>query len=222
MNLDSYTKSLLHFTGNDGATAIRDMTGKVWSASGNAQLDTAQYKFAPSSLLLDGTGDYVGTIHNDDFNLGAGNFTIDLYFKRNANDTLQSLVNKNYSYHVFFDVDNKLYTLVYYASGSFNAGISASAIVDTSWHHMAWVRNGSNWYLFLDGTLSGSATNGATVTSNTNSLLVGALNSTQFHFNGWIDEFRLSVGIARWTSSFTPPARQYGNEFIPRTIVIGE
>ena len=37
-------------------------------------------------------------------------------------------------------------------------------------------------------------------------------------WNGWIDELRVSKGIARWTADFTPPTAAYG----VRRIIVGE
>ena len=41
---------------------------------------------------------------------------------------------------------------------------------------------------------------------------VGSVNANQSHppINGYIDEFRISKGDARWTSAFTPPTYAYG------------
>jgi hypothetical protein len=33
--------------------------------------------------------------------------------------------------------------------------------------------------------------------------------ASRVDFNGWLDEFRISKGIARWTSNFTPPTAPY-------------
>jgi hypothetical protein len=33
-----------------------------------------------------------------------------------------------------------------------------------------------------------------------------------YSFNGWLDEIRISKGIARWTSNFTPPSAPYTND----------
>ena len=50
-----------------------------FTAQGNAQLSTAQAKFGSSSLLLDGTDDYVDTTTNLD--LSSGDFTVDVWIR---------------------------------------------------------------------------------------------------------------------------------------------
>src|SRR3990167_5725818 len=74
---DSYTQLLLHCDGVDAATTFTDEIGKAVTANGNAQIDTAQKKFGTASGLFDGTGDYLSLADSDDWNFGAGDFTID-------------------------------------------------------------------------------------------------------------------------------------------------
>jgi hypothetical protein len=38
---------------------------------------------------------------------------------------------------------------------------------------------------------------------------IGAYATNYDYSNGWFDEFRVSKGIARWTSNFTPPTAPY-------------
>jgi len=83
---DAYTVSLLQFDGSDGSTTFTDgATGgtHTWSASGNAQIDTAQYKFGQSGLF-DGAGDKIVSDYSSDWNLGSGDFTIDGFVRWNA------------------------------------------------------------------------------------------------------------------------------------------
>ncbi len=82
------------------------------------------------------------------------------------------------------------------------------------WHHWAWVRSGSNAYFFLDGTsIALTQTVAWGSLTNINSVYqVGAAKNVagaQVYVNGWLDEVRISKGIARWTSNFTPPTSEY-------------
>src|SRR5262245_43415513 len=75
---DSFTKIEHHYNGADASTTILDTNAggspHTWTANGNAQLDTADFKFGGSSLLLDGTGDFVDTPDHTDFTLGTSDF----------------------------------------------------------------------------------------------------------------------------------------------------
>jgi hypothetical protein len=85
---------------------------------------------------------------------------------------------------------------------------STTTFTDTGnpgWHHLALVRDSSTLRLFVDGVQEGTAAITGTVNDSTASLVVG--NYATFagaSWTGWIDEFRLSVGVARWTADFTP------------------
>lgn len=71
--------ALLNFEGADASTTMLDNFGNTWTAAGNAQIDTAQFKFGTSSLLLDGTGDYVKS--TDFTSLGDGSWEMSVWFR---------------------------------------------------------------------------------------------------------------------------------------------
>ena len=81
-----------------------------------------------------------------------------------------------------------------------------------TWYHIAYVRRGSSQYLFVNGMsqpLTENTLNDLTANINGN-LIVGRYSpGTNHQFDGYIDEFRISKGIARWTSNFTPPDAPY-------------
>jgi hypothetical protein len=78
------------------------------------------------------------------------------------------------------------------------------------WYHIAIVRSGTgigNIKMFIDGFLifeSATAINNDI--STTNPLYVGAGRGGATPFLGYIDDFRITKGIARYTSTFIPPA----------------
>lgn len=218
---DSYTKALLHMDGSDGSTTFTDESGKTWTANGNAQIDTAQSKFGGASGLFDGSGDYIDTPDHADFNVGSDNFTIDCWFKKAANNVTYCLFGQcdsaatdtTVSFVLKANQDgagNHPYCAVY--TGSTVKDITSSvAVTDGGWHHIAMVRNGNTMTLYLDGTSVGTVDiTGVTVNNSANKPTIGRVGelSAQF-YNGWIDEFRFSKGIARWTANFTPPTSAY-------------
>ena len=77
---DAYTKSLLHMDGTDASTTFTDESGKTWTRGGDAQIDTASYKFGGASGLFDGTTDRLSVPDSSDFNL-AGGFTCDCWIR---------------------------------------------------------------------------------------------------------------------------------------------
>jgi hypothetical protein len=88
---DSFTKVLLHFDGLDASTTFTDNnaggSAHAWRAAGNAQIDTAQFKFGGSSGLFDGSADYVSTPDSSDFTLSSKVFTIECWIRPAADGT---------------------------------------------------------------------------------------------------------------------------------------
>jgi type II secretory pathway pseudopilin PulG len=219
---DSYTKLLLH---SDGLPDSAAGGTHIWNAYGNAQVSTAQSKFGGASGYFDGSGDYLSSADSDDWQLDAGNgspFTIDGWFRWNslANGyqqlTGQYIDGNNHWMLYLYTYGNKL-EFYNYVGGSQSICFKIDWTPSTNtWYHIALVRidNGnsaSSWRIFINGvsqtlTLQAGAWNG-TINNWAAPLTVGTL-TTQY-FNGWIDEFRISKGIARWTENFTPPTAAY-------------
>lgn len=213
---DTYTKLMLHCNGVDGSTTFTDEIGKTVTAVGTAQIDTAQYKFGGASLLLDGDSDYLSTVDHADWNFTA-DFTIDFQARWNDKTGTQVFVSQyvdgNNQWLFRKDADDKL--TFFHLLDSYEASyttISAVTLSNGTWYHIAFVRSGNSAYIFVDGisyTLSVETAFSAALTNLAAPLQIGSL-ATLNYFNGWLDEFRISKGIARWTADFTAPTVAYG------------
>lgn len=81
-----------------------------------------------------------------------------------------------------------------------------------AWYHFAVVKNSGNYSIYWNGTQAGASFTGTTGNSNsTLGIGVNRPNSPFWYFNGYIDEVRVSKGIARYTSNFTPSASAFTN-----------
>ncbi|MDD5132335.1 MAG: LamG domain-containing protein [bacterium] len=216
-SFDSYTKLLLHCDGTDQSTTFTDSaTSKTVTANGNAQIDTASYKFSTAAGLFDGNGDYLSLADSDDWSFGTGDFTIDFWIKFNsasgnqglfqqyADSSNRTVLSFESNLLRFSICDGGSYTCHYYGSWSPTAG---------TWYHLALVRSSSNVYIFINGSALNLTTS---IAINTVPNIAGCFefgrgyfNSTQNYFNGALDEVRISKGIARWTSNFTAPSEAY-------------
>ncbi len=214
---DSYTKLLLHMNGANGSVAVPDDSGSahVLTVNGNAQISTAKSKFGGASGYFDGSGDYLERANHADFQFGSGDFTIDFWIYPLATAAYNGVVtfwhpNAN-------NGDWRLYLL----SGSIvfdiydegNGGKNISAALSTNvWTHVAAVKDGSLMRLFINGTLQASVapTSSWNLNSTSSVLRVAAVYVLGMdYFNGYLDEVRISKGIARWTSDFMPPNQEY-------------
>ncbi len=212
---DNYDKLIASFDGTDGATTYTAETGQTVTFVNNAQLDTAQKKFGTASLLLDGD-DYVTLPDNDTWNFGSGNFTIDFQVRYNSVAANYFFIQKNGAelWTIYYTGSN-IYFQVYNSSDVQLAGYHFAWTPSTNtWYHIAVVRSGTNIYIFIDGvsqTLTVDTAIGSTAIPDVASLLyIGASSTGTTGLNGWLDGVRISKGIARWTSNFTPPTVAYG------------
>jgi len=222
---DAYTKLLLHFDGADESTDFIDSSASAHADTpvGNAQIDTAYYVFGTGAGLFDGTGDCVTFADHADWDRGAGNYTIDCKVRLHANGKVQWIVSKisapTYCQIGFFvNSSNYLCGRCYKSEGPtiFNSVASNQALSVDTWYHVALVinRTTNKMQLFVNGiecTYSTQDTIDGTAYTNTAALIVGAqyADGSSYPFDGWIDELRISKGIARWTSNFTPPTSEY-------------
>jgi hypothetical protein len=220
---DAYTTVLLHFDGADASTTMTDSnfggSAHTWTAAGNAQLDT-ESKFGSASLQLDGTGDYISTPDHADFFFGAGDYTIDFWFNRNGgNGSFRTIAYCQHSESPFrawefqLTSGNVVRFISYYPSLGTVTLSGTTAFTATGWHHVEVVRNGVNLTLYVDGVQE--ATNATLSThailNSDGVLYIGAeFDGGGQYYNGWLDEFRISKGIARHTAGFTPPTGAYG------------
>lgn len=222
---DAYTELLLHFDGSDGSTTFTDSSSNArspGSVAGNAQIDTAQQKFGTGAGLFDGTGDYIQYAFNSDWNI-TGDFTIDCWIRT---DTLSATAGicghggygSGSGGWDFRLVNQTLNFNQYETTGVVRDGWSTGNVITSTsvWYHVAVVRSGSTVSIYVDGDQKITDASAATILTSSASLEIGAFRHSAnsgnpgFGLDGWIDEFRLSKGIARWTANFTPPASAYG------------
>jgi len=176
--------------------------GKTVSLSGDAALSTTQKKYGSASLLLDGTGDYLTIPSTDDFGFGTGDFTVEGYFRFNSVAATQNLFD--FRAGAASDVAPVVYInaggqLRYY---SYNADRITGATLTTGiWYHIAVSRSGTTTRMFVNGVLQG-AWSAATDYGVAKPLRVGADWNTANTVNGYVDEVRISKGIARYTAAF--------------------
>jgi hypothetical protein len=87
------------------------------------------------------------------------------------------------------------------------------------WHHLALVRNGTTVTLYRNGLFVASTTSVSFNMTNTTAILVGgsqpAYAASDGSFGGYIDDFRITKGVARYTANFTPQINTFSNFYAP-------
>jgi hypothetical protein len=214
------TSLLLNFT-NAG---IYDNTGKaIIQTVADAQVDTTIKKYGEGSIQLDGTGDYLAmnTHQAESFIFGTGDFTIEFwYYVSGGLGNAVALFDMRPSGGqgaypcVFLSTSSPTFHIYYFVTNSARIIGTATTALNT-WYHVAVCRSGGSTRMFKDGVQDGSTYSDSNNYINAagrpfiggNANAVGA-NTLQ----GYIDDFRITKGIARYTTTFTPPPRAFPNK----------
>lgn len=220
--------SLIHFNEATGFTGpysdqiANRNAGAGWANIANTptipQTLNDQVKFGACSF----SPAFIGCQNADhaDWDFGSGDYTVEAWF-RVASLTI---------FHVIFGQwnsasGNKAPFLAYINSSNqpvFGAtttnaswdflATSATTVTTGTWYHIAICRSGSTVRGFLDGTecVTAGTLTGAVV-NNADSVSIGNVtnNPGTLGLDGWIDDFRATKGVARYTANFTPPTAQF-------------
>ena len=230
MSADPYFQFVKLLLGGEGADASTVFTDESPVArgnatvGGNAQVDTAQFKFGAASLLLDGTGDYLSFADSADWHLGTGHFTIEFFVRFNALPaTNQVFIGQwgsgagTLSTTFYKSTAGKLEWAVSTTGSNVFVDISAtwSPVINTQ-YHVAIDYDGTKYRAYIDGVMIGSSTTARNIFNAPTVLGIGVqvVATASFPVNGWMDEIRWTKGVARYASDggFTVPAEAY-----PRT-----
>jgi hypothetical protein len=207
---------LLHGDGANNSTTFTDNspTPKTLTANGNAQISTAESKWGGASMKFDGNGDYLSSA-SDLTNLafGTGDFTIEFYAKKSANgvngydSVIQTYTGSTSVGGYNLELSS---TRGFFFSGANVTIVSYSTNPnDSTWHHWAITRSGATVKMFKDGAVVATATSGASLGAQ--QLRIGSNTYYSEAFNGYIDDLRVTKGVARYTDTFTPPTEAFAN-----------
>ena len=205
---------LLFGNGTNGSTIINDnsQSPKTILSVGNSQISTAQSKFYGSSILFDGTGDWLTVSPTTDLVFDAGAFTVEFWFYAN------SLSATLYASFIGFNAGISTSTggayvrsngvFMYGSAGTLTGGGTVST---STWHHYAATRSGNTLRVFLNGVQQATATVTGNYISGGSEFRVGDDNDpSNPAFNGYMNDLRITKGVARYTANFTPPTQLLG------------
>jgi hypothetical protein len=229
---DANTILLLQMDGYDGSTIFRDTAGKGRSrvpmqTNGNAQVDTAQYKFGNASIDFDGSNSYLTNYDNWDV---TDNWTLEFFVRTDS-------VSGQYPAIFYFGNQNTSKgwaieeapggNLSFISSNDGSSGMSVrmtgtSALTASTWHHVAIVLQGTSGEMYVDGTSVATGTVDPIGGDSSSVLRIGGgqggLSSGNFGgntsivwYSGHLDDIRIS-NTARYTSAFTAPSTTLQND----------
>lgn len=210
---------LLHGDGVNGSTSFIDSSNyhATVTPTGNAQISTAAMKYGSGSMYFDGSEDRL-TINSSSVLNFTDDLTIECWFYCLG---YRTTYNAYYNYIFSAGVQSypRMYAAVIYngtlsceisSSTQITSFVTSSAIALNQWHHLAIVRSGSTVKAYLNGTQFGTAqTLSGSVSFST--FLVGTSPwwPSQENWQGYIDDLRVTRGVARYTGGFTPPSSAF-------------
>lgn len=183
---------------------------------GNVAVSTTTKKYGTGSIYFDGatlTCMRVGSGSATELMDTAGNFTMEFWMYPTVfttNETHLAHINPLVgSYQTGCGVamyGGNIYCLVNGYSTKFDSGVTYSI---NTWYHIAVVRDSTTITLYVDGVPVG--TSSSSITAGTYNYLVigneisGSSWDNTYPFTGYIDDFRITKGVARYTAAFYPP-----------------
>ena len=185
----------------------------------DAQVSTSVKKYGTGSMSFDGTGDRLVSAANPGFAFNTGDFTVEGWIYTNTlsgergfiqtSDTAGGL-KTSYTTGIIINIDVSPYKINCNIGGTgVNSGTTYIAI--NTWYHVALTRASGSVRLFINGALVGGPT---TITTNITgqNMVIGGYYNTSYLWNGYIDDFRITKGYARYTAAFTPPTSAFPNQ----------
>jgi hypothetical protein len=160
-------------------------------------------------MEFDGTGDYLTAPDSPDWYFGTGNFTLEFWYRPSAltlhmlvqqavNDLNRWILYFSATTGMSFDVASGGSTLIACRQGA-TTGWSTS-----TWYHVAVVRNGNNFAIYRDGTSIATLTDSDAIPDYAARLYIGGSPiAGDVSLNGYIDDLRITKGVARYTANFT-------------------
>jgi hypothetical protein len=217
---DDNTVLLLHMDGTNKSPFFVDDNGvrlaKRLSATGNAQISTAQSQFGGSSALFDGNGDYLSVSPSNDFQFtSTSSWTIECWVRTTAVNNSAHIIGyynvsspfQGYGFRVSFTN-----SCLAFWDGVAWREFNTSSLATNTWYHAAVVSDGGSCKMYLNGTQQTTTfTATSSIAHNASNFIVGARQDGAASFTGNLDEFRVS-NTARYTSNFTPSTTPFVND----------
>jgi hypothetical protein len=199
----SSVKLLLHCNGTNGSTTFTDVIGHTLTAAGGVTISTAQSKFGSASgVSTAATGSALSASTSADFGFGTGDFTVEMfiyYTSTPAADQLCVDFRADATGTPFAMGVSSADTLLSYDGTTVRYG---GALTHNAWNYITWTRASNVNVLGVGGT-SGHTWTASQNFGSTNPvrLFANASATPGQRFAGYIDEVRITKGVARDVSS---------------------
>ena len=212
-NNDPYWSSVVLASHCDSLTVI-DEKAHTFTNS-NVTLSTTISKFGGSSFFFSGSSSGLSST-SADYLLGTSDFTIEFWFYQGSSSNIyQRLlqIGADSTAGGLWIVANQANTTTTtpfvdgYTTTWTRLADAVVTLARNTWHHLAVTRSGNTFNMYLNGVLAAYSTYSYNITGTT--LYIGHSGNYSEAFNGYIDDIRITRGVARYTANFTPPTSAF-------------
>lgn len=211
---DSYLVSWLHMNGTEGSTDFRDEMGNNWIDSGDVDITTSTYQFGASSGDFTGSKTYIYTPSSSSFDFGTGDFAIEMWCNVSSSNNGMPLIKRGNSgltsgwgvYHSSSSSTSNAWR--FYMGSSAENTTGTFTLPLNTWTHLSVIRESGTVKVYVNGNQTTSLTDMGYNFDTSNPIYVGYQTPNKY-YRGYIDEFRISNGKARWVTNFTTPWAEY-------------
>jgi len=176
---------------------------------GNAIATTALKKYGNSSLYFDGTNDRLyDSVNKNAYAFGTGDFTVEFWCYPTASKKMLIIdARLTASAEPWIVLTNASMFIGFY-TGATEFYATSGALVANIWQHIAITKQGSTFRFFKDGTQIYSGTNSDSLGTSLTMTIGNAKNDPVAGeaYTGYLNDVRITKGVARYTSNFTAPA----------------
>jgi hypothetical protein len=194
---------------------------------GSAQISstsTATVKFGSGSVYFNGSS-YLSAPANYNNHITTGDFTVEMWVYLTTLSASAALVGvwtgtastSDWLFTQGGTASNLRFGISSGGTATFVEG--TGGLTANSWTHIAAVRKNGIITLYSNGvSVYSGALAGGTIT--TTGLTVASISGGSFYSTGYIDDLRITTGIARYTATFTPPTASFADIQLSSSTII--
>lgn len=180
--------------------------------NGQTETSTAETKYASSNMFFDGNGDFIDAVVPG--GLGLGDFTLEFWVYLTSDSPYGGVIintlsnGGGYSATDGVMMKNQDVLQVRLANTLYNL----TALSHSTWYHIAITRASGTMNVWVDGSSALSVTRTEAMTSE-NFMIGGSDANYVAYSKGYIENFQVLQGVAKYTASFTPPTQEQGRTY---------
>ena len=213
--MSSVSNTKLLIKGTDASIIDKSQSSNL-NLTGNTTGSTTQVKFVGSkSMYFDGTGDYLETSAFSEAPVfGTGNWTVEGWFYATDLSNFRTIINQDASWEL--TLYGSQLRVVVDTDGNWNRDyVNLSSMSGTlslnTWYHFALVKNGNSVKGYTDGTeyYSNASFTSSPYSTPSKTVRIGMGQDSPYYWQGYLQDIRITKGLAIYTANFTPPTEPF-------------